>query len=106
VLHRLPILFLILLSTSNLKRLVLKETPRQFNIRGKNALLPNITYTKKKWVAFFELPGDNCYTFTKDHAKKLDIDPGSSSADFIAAIARLYTKDPASYKAFPVQQTI
>ncbi|KAG6559957.1 hypothetical protein RHABOEDO_000205 [Candidatus Rhabdochlamydia oedothoracis] len=85
---------------------VLKETPRQFNIRGKNALLPNITYTKKKWVAFFELPGDNCYTFTKDHAKKLDIDPGSSSADFIAAIARLYTKDPASYKAFPVQQTI
>ena len=87
-------------------REVSKETSRRFNIRGKNALLPNITYTKKKLVAFFELPGDNCYTFTKDHVKKLDVDPGSSSADFIAAIARLYTKDPASYKAFPVQQTI
>lgn len=85
---------------------VLKENPRRFNIRGKNAFLPNITYTKKKWVAFFELPGDNCYTFTKDHTKKLDIDPGSSPADFIAAIARIYTKHPESYKDLPVQQTI
>ncbi|MGL5264226.1 MAG: hypothetical protein ACRDAI_06625 [Candidatus Rhabdochlamydia sp.] len=85
---------------------VLKENPRWFNIRGKNAFLPNITYTKKKWLAFFELPGDNCYTFTKDHTKKLDIDPGSSPADFIAAIARIYTKHPESYKSLPAPLTI
>lgn len=85
---------------------LLRKNRRWFNIRGKNAIFPNITHTKKKFITFSAEPGDNCYTFNRDHLKTLDIDPGASFIDFIAAMARFYTKNPESYKSLPIQVNI
>jgi len=90
----------------NIGEELLRKNRRWFNIRGRNALFPNVTTTEDKWVTFSAEPGDNCYTFNRDHLKTLDIDPGSSYIDFIAAMARFYTKDPESYKSLPIQVTI
>lgn len=76
---------------------------------------PNFNHLGKKSIIYklnphkFDLSGtvgDNCFTWSREKLRMVDIDLGKSFIDYAAALAKNYTKEKEECKKFSVQQVI
>ena len=82
-----------------------KAQRRTFNRFGKDSKFYKFTWDKK-WNIFSGEVGDNCFTWARKKLKILDIDLGEGFTNFVAAMAKNYTRNKEEYKDIPVQEMI
>lgn len=78
------------------------ENPK-FNLWGKKSIIYKFNLQK---LNLSGRVGDNCLTWSREKLKMVDIDIGNSIVDYVAAIAKNYTKEKEECKKFYVQQVL